>query len=165
MRALLTARALFITLAMVLISSSAAQAQRIEFIGALSIYAQQAGSTCNDYNPIGNRYVIRFRPAGLGENGTDSNLNLFDLDHATGLRLDNATFDTNWRQVTETVVGGRSGTNNQNATYVRFTSQIPSPITSSTFQLQIVGEIYNFDFQPGCWVQFLASGVRRFEDQ
>ena len=67
-----------------LTAASAAQAEVHRFIGGAVITG--ISGSCPDYNPTGDRFHVRFRPSGLGTNGSSSALSLFRLDSASNFR-------------------------------------------------------------------------------
>jgi hypothetical protein len=83
----------------------------------------------------------RFRPAGIGDNPVHSDLNIFNFGGSHGFRLLNDSFGTAWKLVNSTRIIGSSQFNEVD-TYVRFTTQIPAVITTTTNFVNITGEIY-----------------------
>ena len=150
-------KALYIAAASLALMLSPAHA--VQWIGGASIVAQ--AGTCPFGNAVGDRFFVRFRPSGLG-NDANSNLNFFDDSFAQGHRLNNGRFTTTFKRVTATSIGGGSGSNTD--TFVRFTSQNPATLTATTPFINIVGQIRGYDFQPNCTVTFRAAVTLRVEN-
>jgi hypothetical protein len=128
------------------LSGAATAQEQTRWVGAGSI-SDQTG-TCPNGNRIGDRFFVRFRPSGLG-NGPESNLNLFDQGFAQAHKA-NGRFSRRFKRVQYLNIGGGSGSNSE--TFVRFRSQSPSRLTTTTPFIDIVAEIRGYDFQPRCTV-------------
>ena len=134
----------------------AAHALEVQFIGGL--YILSATANCTGVNVTG-AYTARFRPAGVADNGTRSDFNLYRNDFAEGHRLLSGTFNSTFKNVQAVVVGGGSG--EITGVKVRFTEQTPVDV-NSTF-VNVEGDIKNFTGDSGCNVAFIYAGVRNHD--
>lgn len=143
-----------LALSLLCLTAIPAEAAEVEYFGGLVITGQSGDCPGGDY--VGTRYVTRYRPAGVGDNGPNSDLNVFDpRGNARGHRLDGRNFDTQFRRVVATVVSGGSGLVDT-PVRIRFLTESRNPDF-----VRVDGEIKGFDFQPQCTHTFLYAGVRR----
>ncbi len=103
--------------------------------------------TCADYDPTGSTFVARYRPAGVGDNPSNSGLSLFFPAGAYNY-VPTGKFTGSFKPVVNTVIFDFAGT--PPGSKVRFTSQEPATVTATTPFIQIKSEITNFDEMPGC---------------
>ncbi len=137
-----------------------AEAAKVRFEGGAVITS--VSGTCKDYNPTGNRFHTRFRPAGVGDNGNWSGLSFFQLNGAMSFAIDNGSFTSSFKTVTygqiyDNAWGGDF------PVQVKFTKQSPATIATTTQFVNITGAITNFDSMKGCTANFNAALVKRLE--
>jgi hypothetical protein len=124
----------------------------------------KAGS-CPNYDPVGFRALVRFRPGHVGENGPDSSFALFERRYTQSYLLRAGgtpkKFDRFFRKV-EAVSTGDRAFRVPNPVYVRFTSVSPAITPTAPF-LHIAGQIRGFDEMPNCIVTFNMALTRRLD--
>lgn len=156
-----------VALLIALVSSSYAHAKddvegnattRVKWRGDLTWLS--LSGTCSSWNPTLEHMIARFRPSGLGTNGSYSNLTLFYQTYALGFRV-SGRFGTAFRTVDAQDIGSGMGYWNP---AVRFTSQVPAVLTTATDQLVINGQIRGFDYTPTCTATFRATLQRDYQD-
>jgi hypothetical protein len=142
------------------IGASETRAQTVRFEGAASV-ASSVG-TCTGYNPRGKRLTVRFQPGGVGSNPADSGFTYFlDGNGGYGLTVPGAITSAYKAAISTTGLfdyGGPSPTQ-----YIRFSSQTPPIIATTTPSLSIVGVIKNFDNMAGCFAIFNLGAVKRLD--
>jgi hypothetical protein len=141
-------------------SVKGADAQTVEWRGI--IYLSNFTTACVQDGWAGNiQGTVRYRPSGLGSNGTSTRLSLFLNFYAINFTQESGRFVSNWRNVRSTVLAsiGRPVDNSR----VRVTTHIPNNanISGNSPQVRLVGDFRNFDGIPGCDVSFEASMLRR----
>jgi hypothetical protein len=130
---------------------------RIKWTGDITFTAKTAACL---WNPVLSHAIVRFRPSGLGTNGTNSNLTIFYQTYAMGFRVA-GRFDTTLKVVDAADIGGGFGNWNPQ---VRFISQTPATLETFTTQVTIKGQIVGFDYTPACTVDFTMTALRDYED-
>ena len=133
-----------------------AEAARFRWWGHFEIYAKSG--TCPDYDPIGTRGFAWFRPELAGsDNGAGSKL-IFRQDLWTkGYRIPTGLFTTAFKQAETIYIGDNWGPDDTAIAQVRFITQAPPTLATTTVSIIITGQIKNFDFMPGCVVTFRAQ--------
>ena len=107
------------------------------------------------WNPLGAVLNTLFKlPVAGSTNGTDSDFNFFDKHWAAGFHLQNGVFTSAYKLANATVVGSGSGIY---LASLRFTSQTPAAIATTTQFVTITGNVKDFDFRPGCNISFKTS--------
>lgn len=135
---------------------------QVRFVGNWHIVSKTNNGACNLYDPVGERATARFRLVIAGtSNGTQANLSIAYSDGARNFRA-NGNFTTAFKTTVGTNIFDSAGTVTP-AQLVRFVTQVPATITSSTRFINITGEVNNYDFMPNCRIQFGLTVQRRFE--
>jgi len=152
---------LTITIGVLALLTAASEAQAVQhrFIGGAVITGKSG--TCPDYDPTGDRFHVRFRPSGLGTNGSNSGLSLFQLEGAINFRV-SGRFNTTAKLATTTYIYS-FGDVNPNAVTVKFTSQVPTTLDTTTQYINAAGVITGYDYMPLCTVTFTMSVTKRPE--
>lgn len=135
----------------------AEQAQaETRFVGRI-IFTAKSG-TC-DWDPVGNRAQIRFTPANVGDNGSDSSLSQFDDDWGgLGATLVGGSFNTTLKAVRAYDIWG--GAWSRSGVKVKFSTQTPATILTTTNLVNVTGQLQNWVGGPLCVVTFRMSLVR-----
>lgn len=120
-----------------------------------------SAGNCTNYNPAGGRYHVRYVPANVGENSTDSAFAWLSLDFAQGYYLANAAFSiTPQKTSRRTVYDGIPGKLEAAAPMVSFDKQTPTLVKPSSKFITIEGTIANYDSMTGCTIKFrMALGA------
>lgn len=118
--------------------------------GDLTFTSKTAGCS---YNMVGDHLIARLRPAGLGDNGTNSNLTMFYQDYAQGFAVPGPFFTPNFKVARAADIGSGFGNYPAN-TYIKFLTQSPATIIPSTNYIIATGQIVGFDYTPTCTVNF-----------
>ncbi len=134
----------------------AGQAQSAPFFIGKMIFTAKSG-TC-DWDPVGNRTHVRFAPANVGDNGTDSSLSMFDDWGGAGLSLLGGSFNTTLQSVRYYDVW--IGAYEQTGAKVKFSSQTPATIAATTPLVNVTGQIQGVIGGQLCTVNFRMSLVR-----
>ncbi len=147
----------FAAVAVLLLASAApALAQTVEWRGAVVLTAV-AG--CGNVYQVTNAFPIRYRPSGIGTNGTKSKFAVHTLFFAQSF-VANGRFRNTLTAVSAGALGAGWGAFATPAKF-RMTSITPANHTASTASLAFVGEIQNFGDTAGCNVKFRASAALR----
>lgn len=149
--------ALSLTLGTTMASADAWAVQH-RFEGALFIIGKSG--TC-DYDPTGSRFHIRFRPSGLGTNGSTSGLSLFELSGALNYEVV-GRFAAN-PKIAQAQSIFDHGNVSSVLTKVAFLTQNPSTLTVTTEAVAATGSILGFDEMAGCTIQFRMGTTKRPE--
>ena len=129
-----------------------AQAARVSWFGHFTIFSQSG--VCPDYDPVGSRGIARFRPQLAGtDNGNGSKLVLYQSERVLGYRIESGRFTDTFKTVETINVGENWGPDDTATVQLRFVSQEPPVIEIATKFINVVAEIKNFDFMPGCSVK------------
>jgi hypothetical protein len=136
-----------------------AQSSRVLWKGGITWTGKSAGCV-NAWTFLNEHAIARFRPSGLGTNGTNSTFSIFYSSYAAGYRVP-GRFDNTLKQGEALDVGGGMGTW---PVRVRFTSQVPAVISASTPQITINGQIVGFDYTPGCTATFRMALLRDLDN-
>jgi hypothetical protein len=146
-------------LALVFLSSFLAvpaDAARVRYFGTFIIVSKTENNKCVDYDPVGERLVARFQPfiPGSDENNRVA-LGIFYQDGGRGYQLDSGNFTANFKNAKAVNLFDGFDTP-QPVQQVRFATSSPAAdkITEATKVITITGEILNYDWQPGCRIQF-----------
>jgi hypothetical protein len=131
-----------------------AEAARVRFWGGLVITAQSG--TCPNGNEVGSRYAVRF---STDTAMAPSTLSLLRSEHAYNYRVD-GRFTATYKAA-ETVAIHDFGGDPGNAVRVRFTSQSPSTVSSTTNFINVTGQISGWDEGASCVVTFRMSLTKR----
>lgn len=147
-------RILAITAGMLALSAVPAAAANVEWRGAAVLTAVTGCGT--DY-AVGNSIPIRYRPSGLGTNGTGSKFAFHQTFYAQAFMVSGRFPAT----LTTVNAGGTGAGWGAFAVAAKFkmTSITPSAYTATTPSLAFVGEIQNFEDVAGCNVSFRASAA------
>ncbi|MCA2013124.1 hypothetical protein LCM17_16635 [Cereibacter sphaeroides] len=149
-----------LTLAAALVPA-AAQAQRVEFYGFGYVYNFNA--TCMEYGWSGRpEFNVRFRPGGVGDNGSQTNLSFYRNFGSFAVQLAEGNFDREWRTVSGTSSGGSFYMWPEDSA-VRVQTQSPrfGRIRAGTNQVRMVGRIHNYDGIQDCDASFEATMIQR----
>lgn len=150
----------FVTASLVLaltgITATGAFAQSVRFEG-FAILTGFTG-TCADYDPTGEEYGVRYRPGGVTGNPADTGFSLFAQTGAYNY-VPNGVFGPTFKAVQENEIFDYH--NSQSDSRVKFLSQVPTAVTTSTNFINATGQIDNFDTMTGCRVRFIMSVTRR----
>ena len=139
--------------ALVWLFTHAAVAAEYKWIG-ITVVSATTGCT-SGWNPVGVVLNTLFKlPVAGSTNGLDSDFNIFDKTWATGFHLQNGSFASTFKLVHATVVGSGSGIYQAS---IRFTSQTPAVIATTTQFVTIAGIVKDFDFRTGCNISFKTS--------
>ena len=145
-----------IRLALGLVACSATTANGVRrYFGAFLV--DTVTSQCSGYPSVGMMFDLRFRPAGIGDNGADTTFNLFDRIQSISHKVTNSALSSVAKNYTGTWIGGNSGTSSGT---IKLTSNLPTLTTKTDF-ISMAGTITNFDGLTGCTVTFRASVVRQ----
>ncbi len=144
----------------VTVMTTSASAQLVEWRGIA--YVTNFTSACSERGWSGNpQFNIRFRPSGLGENGTWSGLSFFNPWYAFGFYQPTGRFDRTWRAVD----AGATGNTNYTWENVRIRILTQSPnntaLRATTPQVRMIGEIRGFETMPDCTASFEATMMLR----
>ncbi len=142
------------TLAAAIATPSSAQSVRFE--GFMTITG--ATGTCTDYNPTGDEALVRYRPGGVGSNPANSGLSFFYPVGAYNY-VPTGKFTGTFKAVQETEIFEYAS--NQPDSRVRFDTQQPATVTTTTNFINVTGAIENYDWMTGCVAQFAMSVTRR----
>lgn len=146
-------------LATLSILSVSANAARFSWVGYLQITA--FSGTC-DYDPRGTRGMAQFMPELAGtDNGPGSRLIWYEDIHAKGYSLANGLFTSTFKNATANYMGRYIFEDNPGLVKVRFLSQVPATITTTTKTINITGQIQAYDAMPLCRVTFQTTLVPR----
>jgi hypothetical protein len=140
---------------------SAAAQDRVRWFGSWRIVSKSPTATRNDFDPVGDRGMVRFLPviAGTG-NGDNANLSVFYHDGARNFRVaGNFTAAFKASVGTNTFESADRVTPNQS---IRFATQAPATIPANTPFIGVTGEVQHYDWMTGCRIQFRLSLQRRF---
>jgi hypothetical protein len=107
-----------------------------------------------EYNPVGEHYVARFRPAGLGTNGPNTTLSFLTNGYAMNYTRLDGLYDPVYVLVEAKAIGTGFGTF---PAYVKFVNQEPAVISSTTRFINVTGQIHGYDYTPGCIIRFRMS--------
>ena len=128
-------------------ASSAEAAHRHRFWGAMVV----TSATAICAGEVDQKFAVRFRPSGLGD-GTSSTITLFRHDSARHFEV-NGLFSSAFQAVTATDVFDYVSTPS-NVVSVRFLSQSPTNITTTTTNIVMRGQIRGWDENPTCTLTF-----------
>jgi hypothetical protein len=104
-------------------------------------------------------YNMRYRPAGVSDNGAATHFSFGNENFRYGLDLASGSLiGTTYKAVSQTTVTAFGFTAPN--TSLRFTTQKPVTLTETTNAVEIVGNIKNIDGGVGCNLGFRAAGVR-----
>lgn len=107
--------------------------------------------SCPDYDPTGERYIVRFQPGGVGANPAFTFLNLHGRNWVMGYKKATGKFNTVFQPVQTTMIGASIGTA---TSYIRFATQAPATIAATTRFITVTGQIRGYDYMPACVVAF-----------
>jgi hypothetical protein len=142
-----------------------ASAANYDFDGLFRVTA--SSGTCTNYDPVGDHLFARLRYRIPQEvDNWDTILTLFGDGYGRGYAIDVGYPSTSWKSVENIYIGGGGwGPDDSVATvYLKQLSLTVVPagsINANTKFIDIVGQIYNYDFMPGCVVTFSASLQKR----
>jgi hypothetical protein len=131
------------------VSATDALAAQSRWMGDLVITAKSG--SCPDFDPVGDRYVVRFQPGGVGTNGASTFLNLHGRNWVMGYKKAAGRFNTAFQPVQTTMIGASIGTA---TSYIRFATQAPAAIAATTRFITVTGQIKGYDYMPACVVTF-----------
>lgn len=138
------------------VSAAPALAQTVEWRGVAVLTAVTGCGT--DYQ-VTNAIPFRYRPSGIGSNGTKSKFAVHQTFFAQSFVV-NGRFPTTLTTVSSGALGAGWGAFTTAAKF-RMTSITPANYTATTPSLAFVGEIQNFEDTAGCNVKFRASAALR----
>lgn len=142
------------TAAAVLAAGALAAEAKPQFIGTFLV--DTAAPACESYIPlVGQPIGLRFWPANVGDNGTDTIFNLFDRIGAISHKVKGALSTTN-----KAYAGMVIDRNIEMYTGFISISKVTT-ITKTTDFVNFAGIITNFDGLIGCTVTFRAAVVRQ----
>lgn len=142
------------TAAAVLAAGTLAAEAKPRFIGTFLVDTTTAA--CDSYFPlVGQPIGLRFRPANVGDNGTDSTFNLFDRIGSASHKVA-GSLSTVAKAYSGTSIGGNAGTHSGTIKL----ATVPTVTTTTDF-VAFTGTITNFDGMTGCTVGFRAAVVRQ----
>jgi hypothetical protein len=136
---------------------SDAQAARIRFWGGMVITNTGTGCGGNETN---RKFAVRFRSAGVGD-GTTSTISLFESEQAYNFQV-SGVFNSTFKDATTVAIHDYGGAP-PNQVKIKFTSQSPVNITSTTQNIFATGQISGWDEQPTCTLTFRLALTRRQE--
>jgi hypothetical protein len=131
-------------------------AGRVEFNGRF--HATAANATCITNEDVPNPVSFRFMPPNLGSNGPATSLSIF-YEQGAGENYKLASgslIGTTYKTITATGMGA-SGAGSIPAK-MRIRSQVPAVPTATTMKITIIGDIQNYEIDPGCKLSFIATG-------
>lgn len=147
------------SVAALILSAGTASAVEVKFAGTFLLKAK--GTGCSASVPLRTQALMFYWPPGLGTNGSDSSVLLrdwFELGNTQHFRLASGSLvGSAYKTVTVTTIfnkGGGGG--NQHAATMRFSSQSPATVTSTTPDIKITGAITNWYSDADCTVSFSA---------
>lgn len=137
-----------------------AAAQTVDFRGDGTLSGFSAGCAEAGIEP-GSSFDtrIRFRPAGVGDNGKSTRVSFFFDYYASSYRYDKGKLGNSFKPV----FGGGTGSTTfyfENTVKMRITKLSPANISVSTKKVSISGEIQGFDDYPGCNANFSGNLVK-----
>jgi hypothetical protein len=146
------------------ITAMPAKAAVYEFPGYWFVTAK--AGTCNDYDPVGDRGVARYRyEIPSNPNREDQILTIFKQNNAQGYRLETGYFNSGWKVVDTIYVGGGWGPDDSVANvYLRVLTQTVVPAGSINANTQFINntvQVVNYDYMPGCYATFTMSLQKR----
>jgi hypothetical protein len=151
----MTPRLLLALLAFATVLAGSADA-RTRYTGSLVVTGKSG--TCS-YDPVGDRWLARFQPSDLGDNGTESSLSLFWADGALNFQV--AGRFTNAFKPAEAFAIFDFGDELDVQPRVRFSKQTPAKLSTTTPFIDIVGQIRGFNYMEACTVTFRLSVTLR----
>ncbi len=142
-------------LVLALLANNSAQAATTRFFGMIQITARTA--TCTIYQ-IGSNFPLSFYPADVGTNGTDSSVTFNHQTEAENFTLPNASFDNQFRPVTNTSVFNFVDT--AGVPQIVFSTQSPAVIAANTNFVKVTGRIKGWSGPATCIYNFRMIGTR-----
>ncbi len=144
----------FVLIATAIFTAGSAEAAP-RYDGALVVFAKSG--TCPDYNPVGEQMFVRFRPGGIGDNPANTGFTFKWGNGGYSLTVPGAITNS-FKTGTLTSMFDYAGTGLAD---IKFSSQIPATILTTTQWVYAVGSITDFDGMVGCTVTFRMSAVKR----
>ena len=129
---------------------------KTHYEGTLVVIA--TAGTCADYDPIGERLLVRFQPAGVGGNPTSTGFTFMWGNGGYGATVAGPITSKYKTAVLTTLFDYGDSTG---STQIRFTSQKPATIATTTPWVEATGNITDFDGMPGCTVTFHLAALLR----
>ncbi len=149
-------RKITLAAALLTVSASAAFADTVEWRGAAMLTL--VGSSCSASYSVGDAIPVRFRPSGLGTNGTKSVIAFHQTWYAQSFATD-GRFSTSLADVRGGHVGAGWGAFDNTARLKLSVS--PSTFTASNTNLTMTGSVSNFADITGCTAYFRAAVTQR----
>jgi hypothetical protein len=140
--------------AVILAMVSTAAEARVRWQGVLHIVAQ---SGCTDYNPVGDYFRVRFRPANVSDNGPNTFLSMFGGRNSQSFKVAGSIGTT--LVTAETMTTGDGFGPYDVAAQIRFTAV--RDFTLLPVFAVLAGQIKNYDYMPGCLVTFRLGLIKR----
>ena len=149
-------RKLFAFVLLAALSAGSAEA-RERYEGFFQINSKLG--TCTDYDPVGDRLTAKYLPALVADNGSQTQIGLFYQFGARALNINgkvnvvppSSTSGFKAAASVNVFEGWNSVPNQQ----IRYNSQSPVNIAANTPNITIKGQIKNYDFMPGCIINFV----------
>lgn len=130
-----------------------AQAERVVYIGTFNIISKTENGKCSDYDPVGDRGMVRYRPKIQGNpDNSRTQFGWFYQDGGRGYQID-GDFNGDYQKAQAVNVFDGFDTP-QPAQQIRYLSQKPATIKNNTTTIEIVGQILNYDWMKGCEIKF-----------
>jgi hypothetical protein len=148
-----------VSFAALVASAGTASAAEVKFAGTFLLRAKSAG--CSASIPLRSQALMFYWPPNLSTNGADSSIILrdwFDTGNTQHFRLASGSLvGSSYKPVTVTTIFNRGGGGgNQHGATMRFSSQSPATVTSTTPNIKISGAITNWYSDADCTVSFSA---------
>lgn len=151
MRLLLSAATVLVLLA------QPVAAAKVTWRGNMCVTAFTAACPAGDWELA--CYSMAFRPPNLGDNGPNTLFAFGDEEFRYGMRLASGTLvGSTPKTVTQTTIT-TGGFSPPSGVTMRFATQSPASITTTTPNVFMTGVINNIDGYAGCNISFRASGV------
>jgi hypothetical protein len=131
----------------------------VSWVGDMILTARSAA--CPHYVEAGNYSLVRFTPGGVGGNGSDSSITLFNRGIAFSFRLEEGSFNGS-NQTVEAFAVFETHHPVGNPVQVRFASVSPATITPTTQNLRITGQIRGH-LSADCVVNFRFALTRELQ--
>lgn len=141
---------------LVAVTSVPALAQTIEWRG-VAIILSTTTACANDY-AVGNSIPMRYRPSGIGSNGSNSKFAFHQTFYAQSFVTSSGRFATSTAAVVNAGSLGAGWGGFTNTAKMRLTVT-PSNHSATTASLAFAGQIQNFGDISGCTISFRSSAA------
>lgn len=136
-----------------LVSTPAALAQHVEWIGTFCIVEANQTCTANGWN-VGSCFASRYTEPNVGDDGPITSISLFERTYAVNFTSATGIVGTNFQPVNATKVGSRGF---QFTSQMRVVTERPFPVIATTPMIRSFGDINGWDGISDCNIGFRAA--------